>query len=188
MPLKIDIIFTDILSFGKFAGYPTTFVHCTDPRKKGRGKNVENVVNSIINMRNNHVSISGDSPLMQEESLSVVYELISRGFQVSIDADLSEDIDDLRSNRTFSYCINVNCPSSGRSKDNRYSILPNLISRDIVSFDIEDHGDYIFAKEVLRDYPTRADIVFNTSEDMHPALRTFLIEDKIHRGRLGYVY
>ena len=71
---------------------------------------------------------------------------------------------------------------------NVYGNLGNLSSRDDVKFVISDYTDYLFAKGVLKQYYTPAQIFFSPcfKENESPAkdLAQWIVEDKLN-VRLG---
>jgi 7-carboxy-7-deazaguanine synthase len=86
--------------------------------------------------------------------------------------------------------MDIKCPSSGMDNYNQYSNLANLIAKDEVKFVVKDLEDYVFAKEVLKKYPTKAGIIFSPvmgrdGSSSAKNLAEWITEDKIPRARLG---
>lgn len=180
MPLRIDKLYSSLQSRGKFSGFPTTFIEFTN--KTGKKKSVATIMGDISKMKNEFIFLTGVNPLSQEESISLVYELIARKNTVTVETDCSHKIDDLRSTRSFSYAVNVHCPSSGKEAENVYSNIVRLSPRDEIRFAIENVKDYEYAKATIRKYPTKADIFFTPANDGEELMQ-WLVEDKIHRVR-----
>ena len=173
MSLIVDEIFTSIQGEGYDSGLTTTFlrlygcnlhcVYCDQPQKRGECKkmSVGNVLASIRQLWCNRVCITGGEPLLQPEVFPVIYDLVSTGYAVSIETNGSIPIDDVSYNRSFKYIMDIKCPSSGQSTQNLYENLGILHGKDEVKFVISDKTDYDFTRRILRDYPTKAKILFS---------------------------
>lgn len=202
MQLSLSEIVSSVQGEGKFTGYPTTFVrlygcnlNCewcdTRYALKGKHKNmsVESILGYIFKMGNQHVCITGGEPLIQESVYCLVYDLVDRKYIVSIETNGAVEIDDDTYERSFNYCMDIKCPSSGMSHKNLYSNLGNLHHNDEVKFVIKDYTDFRFAYDVIHDYPTRASIIlspcFNNGGHNGKELSQWLLEDKIKNARVG---
>lgn len=189
--MRISKVSSDVNGEGKHTGHPTTFVHFEDPKnKKIKKLAIANIISQISKMKNTHVCLTGESPLEQEEAISVVYELAERGYVISISTSCSLPLNDVRMSRTFSFLVEVKCPSSGEVEKNTYRNLALLSSRDEIKFVINDIEDYVFAKDILIKYPTKADTIFTTDFNggdltMLRNISQWIVEDKTHRVRLG---
>lgn len=189
---------------GKYTGYPTTFIrthgcncNCTycdttysflNKRKK---LNIEGIVKKVQQLKNKYVCITGGEPLLQkEEVMALVYELRHLDYEVSIETNGTIFIEATPYRRTYSYTMDVKCPSSGSSNLNNYSNLKNLQFNDEVKFVILNKEDYEFAKSIIWKYPTRAKIIFSPCFDKDgnsngSQIAEWLLEDKITDVRLG---
>jgi 7-carboxy-7-deazaguanine synthase len=56
--------------------------------------------------------------------------------------------------------VDVKCPSSRMESHNRWANLPLLRATDVLKFVIQDRHDYLYARRVLRQKRTRAEVVF----------------------------
>ena len=201
MILTISEVVSSIKGEGKNAGCPTTFIHlhgcnlsCSYCSKKcvtGKKKrmSVTTILSYVFKMGNMNVDILGGEPLLQENTHILLYDLVERGYNVTIYTNGSKPIDDVLYVRSYSYCMELKCPSSNMDSKNLYSNLAVLHPKDEVKFQIKDVEDYVFAKEVIKKYPTKASFIFSPliEDDKHIGkdLAQWLIEDKIPRARLG---
>lgn len=203
MILAITEIVSSVQGEGKFTGFPTTFVRLagcnlkcsfcdTAYANKGRKKrmSIQTILNYIFKMGNQYICITGGEPLLQEEVYTLIYELVDRGYNVTIETNGAVEIEDYGYLRSFSYCMDIKCPSSGMDSHNKYSNLANLIAKDEVKFVVKDLEDYTFAKEVIRKYPTKASFIFSpvmnrdgTSSAKN--LAEWITVDKIPKAKLG---
>lgn len=203
MYLNISEIVSSIQGEGKFTGYPTTFIrlygcnlncgYCDTKyaiEKNSKKKmGIQSIIQSVFKMGNNHICITGGEPLLQESVYVLIYELVDRGYEVSIETNGAVPIDETLYTRSFSYCMDVKCPSSGCSTKNNYQNLGKLRSNDEVKFVISDEEDYVFAKSIIRKYPTKAQIIFSpmmgAENNLAKELAQWVMEDKIMNSRFG---
>lgn len=175
--LIVHSIISTISGEGKYAGYPTTLVrllgcnlncsYCDTPSSlevglNAKEKNVGNVFSEIVRQGNKYIMITGGEPLLQYGPvLALVYELTSNGYIVWIETNGSVSIVEDHYRRTWSYCMDVKCLSSGMATGNKYKNLSLLHSNDEVKFVIGDFTDFMFAVGVLKKHPTKASIIFS---------------------------
>jgi 7-carboxy-7-deazaguanine synthase len=202
--MKINEIFSSLQGESRFAGYPTTFVrthgcnmlcdYCDTlyavVGKAYKRMSVSKIVNEVVRMKNKHVCLTGGEPLIQEDIYPLVYELLEKGFVVSIETNGGVEVSE-SSTRSYVYIMDIKTPSSGGMEaKNIYSNMAKLNSRDEVKFVIADIDDYEFAKDVLKKYPTKAPVIFSplfkgADSTILVDLSNWLIEDKLHNVRLG---
>jgi len=198
-----DEVFASIQGESSYIGIPSVFVrlygcnltcsYCDQPQE-GKSKkriSIDNMMNKIKSFNLKYVCITGGEPLLQEEVFSLVYALVYEGFKVSIETNGCVPIDIDYYNRSFKYIMDIKCPSSGMSKHNIFSNLTNLKSIDEVKFVIANLEDYTFAKNILKKYPTTAQLLFspmfdtNDKQDIGLKLSEWLLEDKLYRSRIN---
>lgn len=189
---------------GKYTGYPTTFVRthgcncrCTycdtiySYTQKRRKLNIEGIVKKVQQLKNRYVCITGGEPLLQKDEVTMlVLELRSLNFEVSIETNGTIEIDYTPYRRTYSYTMDIKCPSSGSAELNNYNNLRVLQFNDEVKFVISDRKDYDFAKKVLYKYPTNAKVIFSpcfnsNGESNGHEIAGWLLEDKLTDVRIG---
>lgn len=183
-------IFKSIQGESKDSGLPCTFVrlwgcpigcsYCDQyqPLEDKKRISVGNIVEKIKRLHCNYVCITGGEPLIYDETIVLVYELLSLGYKVSIETSGCIPIDKDNYNRTFRYVMDIKCPSSGVSEKNIYDNLVNLQNKDEVKFVIKDKEDYNFMKRVLKKYPTSAKILVSPmfDENEKPVIGKELVE------------
>lgn len=197
--LCLSECFESISGEGRYTGYPCVFVRlygcnlgCSfcDAKyawKKGKKRriNLENMMSMINQFGQKYVCITGGEPLLQDDTLPLVYELCYFNYIVSIETNGSIPIDKDNYSRSFSYCMDIKCPSSGMAKHNVYGNLENLGTRDEVKFVISDYNDYLFAKGVLKQYHTMASVIFSPcfneqNESNAKELAEWIVADKLN--------
>lgn len=169
----VDDIFESIQGEGYDSGFITTFVrlygcplkcrYCDQPQQKGTAKkmSVEHLLEKIRSFHGTRVCITGGEPLVQPDIFPVIYDLISTDYKVSIETNGAVPIDDVPYARSYKYIMDVKCPSSGMVTKNHLENMGILKGCDEVKFVISDRRDYDYAKMVLRDYPTKAKVLFS---------------------------
>ena len=190
---------------GKFTGIPTTFVrlygcnlycaYCDSTyatHRKGKRKNasIDTIMNAVYRLGNKHVCITGGEPLLQDDIYPLIYELVEKDYTVSIETNGAVAIEHDGYNRSYSYCMDIKCPSSNMAQSNIYSNLANLQPKDEVKFVISDYADFIFALGVLKKYPTSAGLIFSPVFDKEgnhngKEISEWLMEHKIKNARMG---
>lgn len=201
MQLVVSEIKASLQGEGKYTGYPTTFVrlfgcnlrckYCdTLYALNGRKKrlSINTVLTEIGKLGNKYICITGGEPLIQESVFVLVYELIGKGYIVTIETNGAVALDRDES-RSYSYCMDVKCPSSGESDKNILDNLDVLLSHDEVKFVIYDYKDYQFAVDTLKKYKTKASVIFSpcfvNGKSNADQIADWMIEDKIPNARLG---
>lgn len=209
MSLNVTEIFSTLQGEAKYAGYPSTFVrlygcnmlckYCDtlyavtgNKSKFSHRKSIKTVVKDVNTLGNKHVCVTGGEPLMQDETMPLVYELASLGYLVNIETNGGILIADDRTNRTFSYTMDIKTPCAGEEnvKKNIYENLSRLCSKDEVKFVCADESDFRFAQDILKKYPTRANIIFSPlfrgkNSTILKDLADLVHDEKIPNARLG---
>ncbi len=176
--LYYDEIFYSIQGESSSSGIPCIFIrlfgcpigcsYCDQPQAPSQRKriSVENIVNKIVKYRGaKYVCITGGEPLIQKETIPLTWELMHKGYKVSIETSGCVPIEDLGYKRSFKYVMDIKCPSSGVSEKNIFDNLLRLQSNDEVKFVIADRKDYDYMKGVLKKYPTQASILVSPMFD-----------------------
>ena len=171
--LYYDEVFVSIQGESTDSGLPCVFVrlfgcnvqcsYCdTIQSVKDRKKtSVARLVEMVNSYHIKNVCITGGEPLIQQDTYPLIYELISLGCKVAIETNGCVAIDKAEYNRSYKFIMDVKCPSSGVAHRNVLANLGNLLPKDEIKFVIADADDYIYARKVLRNYPTMAKILFS---------------------------
>lgn len=170
--LFYDEIFCSIQGESSDTGLPCIFVrlfgcpigcsYCDQPQdiKNKKRISLENIINKILKFKNiKYVCITGGEPLIYEETLPLVWELLNLGYKVSIETSGCVPIQYDSYKRSYKYVMDIKTPSSGVSHKNIYDNLLNLQYTDEVKFVIANREDYDFMKDILKKYPTQASIL-----------------------------
>ena len=206
MSLRVNEVFSTLQGEAKYAGYPATFVrlhgcnmlcdYCDTLYavigKKFSRTSIETIVKQVRAIGNKHICITGGEPLMQDETMPLVYELASLGYLVNIETNGGILIEDDRELRTFVYTMNIMTPCAGQANVdlNIYENMGRLSAKDEVKFVIADENDFVFAKDILKKYPTKAQVIFSPlfrgrNSTILKDLATWVHDEKLPNSRLG---
>lgn len=176
--LYYDEIFQSIQGEGSDAGLPCVFVrlygcpvrcsYCDQPQPPSHRKriSIDNVIKKVNAFSGiKYVCITGGEPLIHEDCMAIVFELLSNGYKVSIETSGCFPIELSGYRRSYKYVMDIKCPSSGVSHKNVYENLLHLQSNDEVKYVIADKKDYEFMKSVMKKYPTQASILVSPMFD-----------------------
>jgi 7-carboxy-7-deazaguanine synthase len=197
--LYYDEVFASMQGESTDAGFLCVFVRlygcnvgcsfCDQPQSKSMRKkiSVENLMNLITEFGIKNVCITGGEPLLQPDVYAIIYELVEKGYKVSVETSGCVEIDPDNYNRSYKYVMDVKCPSSGVSHKNVLTNLATLQQKDEVKFVISDERDYNYATKILMNYPTSAKILFSPvfMQD-NPVIGKDLV-DWLLRDKLYYV-
>ena len=201
-------IFLSVNGESASAGLPTTFVrlwgcpfrcaYCDQPQPKSQKKriSVERLVETVRSMKCPRVCITGGEPLVQDETYSVIYELVGLGFEVSVETSGCVPIEPAPYNRSFRYVMDIKCPSSGVSDRNVLGNLALLQATDEVKVVVRDREDYDYFINVWRKHPTRAKVTvcpvmkkslrYGHKPTVSKDLIDWLLQDRCWDVRVGY--
>ena len=176
--LFYDEIFCSIQGESSDSGLPCIFIrlfgcpikcsYCDQPQKPSQKKkaSLETIMNKVTKFRGvKYVCITGGEPLIHKETIPLTWELMHRGYRVSIETSGCVPIEACDYRRSFKYVMDIKCPSSGVSHKNLFDNLLKLQSNDEVKFVIANREDYDYMKKVLKKYPTLASILVSPMFD-----------------------
>ena len=201
-------IFLSINGESRSTGLPTTFVrlwgcpvkcsYCDQPQPRSERKriSVERLVETVRKLKCPRVCITGGEPLIQNETIVVVYDLVGMGYEVSIETSGCVPIEPDHYTRSFRYVMDIKCPSSGVSHANVLENLKILHEKDEVKVVIKNREDYDYFLDVWRKHPTRASILISpvTKKSLRYGYKPMIgkdlidwvLQDKCWNVRVGY--
>jgi len=168
--MRVAEIFRSLQGEGRNQGHSTTFIRLAGcnldcrwcdtryARSGGEERSREEVLAEVHALGCRRVCITGGEPLLQaEELLPLLSALHHEGYGIEIETNGTVDF---RPFQPFaSICMDVKCPSSGEESD--LSLLAFLGGADSVKFVVGGAEDCEYARRVIGDHPTRAEILFS---------------------------
>jgi len=175
-PLRLTEIFHSVQGEGSTVGLPTTFVRLTGCSLRcswcdttysfygGEDWTLDRVLERLAPIPTKRVCVTGGEPLDQHDAcIMLIHALLDRGYEVVLETSGAIDIsaaDKLEPRAKLQISMDVKCPSSNMQKRNRDENLAILRPHDQLKFVISDRRDYEFARDVLAQHATRAQLLF----------------------------
>ena len=193
-----DEIFCSIQGESSDAGLPCIFIrlygcpvgcsYCDQPQTPEQKKkiSIDGIMNKVSKFKGvKNVCITGGEPLIHSEVIQLTWELMHRGYKVSIETSGCVPIEELGYRRSFKYVMDVKCPSSGVSHKNIIENLLKLQYNDEVKFVIANREDYDYMKKILKRYPLQASVLVSPMFDQNQKavigseLVDWILEDRL---------
>jgi 7-carboxy-7-deazaguanine synthase len=157
--LKIYEIFYSIQGESTFAGRPCVLVRLTGCQMRcswcdteyafhgGAWMGLDEVLAKVAGFGCPLVEVTGGEPLLQPGCLPLLTALGDAGYEVLLETGGGLDIApvDPRVRRI----LDIKCPASGESGNNRWENLGDLRATDEIKFVVADRADYDWAKKVI---------------------------------------
>ncbi|HTT26042.1 MAG TPA: radical SAM protein, partial [Thermoplasmata archaeon] len=188
--MRIIEVFHSVQGEGPTTGERTSFVRtarcnlrcawCDTPYSFGPGKSrtIASLLREIAGHGTRFVCLTGGEPLLQAESVDFVRAASGRGLTTVIETGGSLDVAPYLPIPRVILSVDVKCPSSKMEGRNRWANLPKLRRRDVLKFVIGDRADYEYARTVLKERPSRAQVVFQPVWGSSPAaLAQWVLDD-----------
>jgi len=160
--LIVNEIFYSIQGESTYAGLPCVFVRLTGCNRRclwcdtrfayteGTPMELDQIIGRIRSYDCPLVEITGGEPLLQPNTLPLLTRLCDLGLTVLLETNGAEDIAPV--DPRVIKIMDIKCPGSGESDQNRYSNLRHLTAKDEVKFVIADRADYDWAKRLLAEH------------------------------------
>ena len=128
------------------------------------------------------VEITGGEPLLQKEVPELAFRLLDKNYTVLLETSGERDISVL--DQRVIKIMDLKCPGSGESHQNRWENLEHLTLEDEVKFVIKDREDYEWSVEAVKkhDLENRVRILFSPVwGDLEPEdLAQWILQDKLN--------
>ena len=191
--LVINEIFHSIQGESSYAGSPCIFVRLTGCNLRcawcdtiyafedGQPMTIGQVIEAIQQYDCPLVEITGGEPLLQPAVLPLMTSLCDLGKTVLLETNGSQDLTPVDSR--IIKIVDLKCPSSGETENNRFANIRHLNRKDEVKFVIADRADYDWAKQMTSEHrlAQQCTVLFSPVWDKMP-LRT--LADLILADRL----
>lgn len=160
--LKINEIFHSIQGESLLAGKPTVFVRtgtcnlrCTwcDTRYaywRGTLMTVPAILEKVKEFGTEYVCITGGEPLGQRGTISLMQELLSRGYTVSLETNGSFSIKDVP--LEVMKVIDIKCPESGESENMAWENFDLVRTHDQFKFVVANKKDFDWAETICKNH------------------------------------
>lgn len=195
MTLLVNEIFHSIQGESLYSGRPCAFVRLTGCNLRctycdttyaydeGTMLSIDEIVASVQKFGCPLVEVTGGEPLLQPETPDLIDRLIHLGHEVMLETNGSLDLSPV--NPGCIKVVDVKCPSSGASEQNRFENFSLLSDRDQVKFVIDNASDYDYAKKIMNDLPPHLQHHHVLFSPVSSALSPDILSEWILRDRLS---
>jgi 7-carboxy-7-deazaguanine synthase len=170
--MKIYSIFRSIQGEGITIGAPTIFIrtsgcplrctYCdtTQAFEKGEEMSLDDIVTRVEKLKTKTLCLTGGEPLAQKDSYKLIQRLLAKRFVVVVETSGAIPLDEMPCDENLSISMDIKCPSSGESAKMVYGNIELLGPTDQLKFVISDKVDYDFAKDVVKEYEPKCEVIF----------------------------
>ncbi|HUV60572.1 MAG TPA: radical SAM protein [Thermoplasmata archaeon] len=170
--MKIYSIFRSIQGEGITIGAPTVFIrtsgcplrctYCdtTQAFEKGEEMSLDDIVARVEKLKTKTLCLTGGEPLAQKDSYKLIHRLLAKRFVVVVETSGAIPLDEMPCDENLSISMDIKCPSSGESAKMVYGNIELLGPTDQLKFVISDKVDYDFAKDVVKEYEPKCEMIF----------------------------
>ena len=176
--LHVNEIFCSIQGESSHAGWPCVFVRLAGCNLRcvwcdtayafheGTEMTVAQVLSEVARYPCRLAELTGGEPLLQEDAVPLMEELLARGYRVLLETGGSLPLDAVPADVVR--IVDVKCPGSGEVERNRWDNLDRLRAGDEVKFVVADREDYLWAARQVRerDLSARAGVLFSPVHDV----------------------
>lgn len=160
--LKINELYLSLQGESSWTGLPCIFVrlsgcnlrcsYCDSSFSYEEGKeySIEEIVERVNSYHCKLVEITGGEPLLQENTALLAKSLCDAGCRVLMETNGTIDIKDV--DKRVVLIMDIKTPGSGSTKKVRWENITKLKKDDEVKFVLTDKKDYLWAKDIIKQY------------------------------------
>jgi len=162
MSLMINEIYYSIQGESSLAGKPCIFIRLTYCNLRcsycdsehafynGEEMDIKNIIKKIKRWPCKLIEVTGGEPLLQEQCIKLLNELIKLRYDVMLETSGSLPLDKVPSK--VIKIIDFKCPSSKMEHKNLWEIIKDISCHDEIKFVIGNREDYDWAKEKIYEF------------------------------------
>ena len=162
MSLKINEIFYSIQGESSYTGLPCIFIRLTFCNLRcnycdteyafyeGNDWEIPKILTKIKEYPCNLVMVTGGEPLLQDECIALMRNLLKRNYKVMLETSGSLNLSDVP--KEVIKIVDFKCPSSNMAKKNNWDILLDIKNNDEIKFVIGNKDDYDWSKKMIKKY------------------------------------
>ncbi|RLF44309.1 MAG: hypothetical protein DRN29_08695 [Thermoplasmata archaeon] len=189
--MKINEIFFSIEGEGKNAGLPTIFIRTTGCNLRcnycdtkyayfeGEEMDLKQILKKIKKWNCKRVCITGGEPLLQNELPSLINMLIYNKYKIKIETNGSLDISEIAKKEVM-ISVDIKCPSSGMHEKMWMENIFLLRKKDELKFVIGDKRDYEYAKDIIKKYLPKCEIIMQPVWGKAKGLANWILNDELN--------
>jgi 7-carboxy-7-deazaguanine synthase len=160
--MKITEIYSSIQGETQYAGLLCTLVRTTGCDLRcgycdsafafhgGRDMTLDDIAQEVDRLGAPLVLLTGGEPMLQRELPALAARLLGAGYRVMIETSGAHPLEALPDEVVR--IVDVKTPASGESHRMRWDLLASLRPRDAAKFVVADEGDYLWARDLIREH------------------------------------
>ena len=160
MKLKINEIFYSIQGESSYAGLPCIFIRLTYCNLRcsycdtdyafynGTDMKISEIISEIDKYPTELVMITGGEPLLQENCIHLMQELLNKSYSVMLETSGSLKLKDVP--KSVIKIVDFKCPSSNMMDKNDWTIINDIKKEDEIKFVIANKKDYDWSKKMIK--------------------------------------
>ena len=162
MKLKINEIFYSIQGESSYAGLPCIFIRLTYCNLRcsycdtdyafynGTDMKISEIISEINKYPTDLVMITGGEPLLQENCIYLMQELLNKDYSVMLETSGSLKLKDVP--KSVIKIVDFKCPTSSMMNKNDWTIITDIQKEDEIKFVIANKEDYDWSKKMIENY------------------------------------
>ena len=162
MKLKINEIFYSIQGESSYAGLPCIFIRLTYCNLRcsycdtdyafynGTDMKISEIISEIDKYPTELVMITGGEPLLQENCIHLMQELLNKSYSVMLETSGSLKLKDVP--KSVIKIVDFKCPTSNMMNKNDWTIITDIQKNDEIKFVIANKEDYDWSKKMIEKY------------------------------------
>ena len=192
--LKVNEIYYSIQGESSLSCLPCIFIrltycnlrctYCDSEHSfyEGNDFTIPEILNKIKEYDCNLVEVTGGEPLLQNNCINLLEELIKSGYNVMLETSGSLSIKNVPAN--VKKIIDFKCPSSGMEKKNLWEIIDDIDSNDEIKFVIGNKEDFDWSINKIKKYnmEDKCSILFSSifGKIEYKTVVQWILNSKIH--------
>ncbi len=162
MNLKINEIFYSIQGESSHTGLPCIFIRLTYCNLRcsycdtdyafynGTDMKISEIISEINKYPTDLVMITGGEPLLQENCIYLMQELLNKDYSVMLETSGSLKLKDVP--KSVIKIVDFKCPTSSMMNKNDWTIITDIQKEDEIKFVIANKEDYDWSKKMIENY------------------------------------
>lgn len=170
--MDVSEIFYSLQGEGILAGIPTIFIRTTGCNlrcaycdttyayEEGSNITIDKVLSEVNSFNCKNICITGGEPLLQQETISLIARLQEKKYNVCLETNGSLPVQGITNRHDLMISMDMKMPSSTMQHHNLFKNIHHLTDHDQLKCIIETKEDYLYAKQMLKQYQPCCPVIF----------------------------
>ena len=191
--MKINEIFYSIQGEGNWTGLPNIFIrtsgcnlrcsYCDTKYAYDSYKDMKiiEILNEITKYNCKNICITGGEPLIQDDILKLVEELLKKKYKICIETNGSIQIKKISVYKSIMISLDIKCPSSNMNEKMFFDNIFYMKKNDQLKFILMDKKDYEYAKNFILNNKINCAIYLQPVEGIDPKnIADWILKDNLN--------